>query len=204
VRALGTFFKIIGVIATLLLVLGLGTVLMTGQAIQVQDAPQRADAIIVLGGDIQRAPYGAKLYSQGYAPGVWISRTISAPGDKLLHQAGIPIPPEYEIYRRLISMGGVPDKAIHLYGHDLLTTSDEAETFGQEFPKAKRIIIVTSPYHVFRAKLIFQRLLPHVEVLGVATPDEFFPVQWWTDKTAAVKVVLETIKLAWFAAGGRF
>lgn len=203
-RILGTVFKVIGVAATLLMLLGLGAVLMTGNAIQSQDELRKADAILVLGGSVHRPQHAAALYREGYAPKVYVSKTLINPDREVLARVDIDLPPGYEINRRLLTKYGVPDKAIWLYGNQLASTAAEAKAFGHVFPKAERIILVTSPYHVFRAKLIFQRLLPDVEVLGTSTPDEPFPARWWADRRGAQQVVLETIKLAWFAVGGRF
>ncbi|MBU1001252.1 MAG: YdcF family protein [Proteobacteria bacterium] len=203
-RALGTFFKIIGVVATLLALLGLGAVLMAGNIIHIQDQPQKADAILVLGGSVHRAGHAAKLYRDGYAPLVYVSRIVTDPDAKILNSIDIPIPPEHEITRRLLNKGGVPDEAIRYYGEELVSTAAEAETFAQVFPDARRIILVTSPYHVFRSRLIFRQAMPDKEILAIAAPNDPFPEQWWTDKNAAQKVVMETIKLAWYAVGGRF
>lgn len=203
-RALSTFFKIIGVIATLLALLGLGAVLVTGNIIHLQDQSQKADAILVLGGSVHRAGHAAKLYREGYAPLVYVSRIITDPDAKVLNSIDIPMPPEHEITRRLLNKGGVPDEAIRYYGDELVSTAAEADAFAQVFPDARRIVVVTSPYHVFRSRLIFSRAMPDTKVLALATPDDPFPEKWWTKNTAAQKVVLETIKLGWYAVGGRF
>ncbi|BBD08383.1 YdcF family protein [Desulfovibrio ferrophilus] len=203
-RTLGTALKIIGVLATLLTLLGVGAVLMAGNMIHKQDTLQKSDAILVLGGSVYRAQQAATLHKQDYAPLVYVSRAITDPGLKVLAGIDIIVPPGYEINRRLLNKNGVPDEAIRYYGEQLPSTAAEAEAFAQAFPGAQRIIIVTSPYHVFRARLIFRQALSNTEVLAIATPDEPFPEQWWADRIAAQQVVMETIKLGWYVLGGRF
>lgn len=203
-RTLGWIFKIVGAAATLALACGVAVVLAVGGMMAGPDQPSTADAIVVLGGGLHRPLYAADLYARGLAPMVCISRVEPDPKAALLARAGVDMPPQPELYRRLLVDGGVPDEDIRPYGRALDSTRAEAAAFAEAFPGVKRILLVTSPYHVPRARLIFQQALPGVEVLAVATPYETFPARWWTNRQAAVRVVNETAKFVWHIVGGTF
>src|SRR5262252_6805294 len=50
----------------------------------VNDAPQKADAIVLLGGGLETRPFAAaKLYRDGFAPRILIVRARSSPTDDL-------------------------------------------------------------------------------------------------------------------------
>lgn len=203
-KAIGWIFKGIGAAATLAVALGLAAVLAVGGMIASPDQAADADAIVVLGGGLYRPLHAADLYAQGKAPKVCISRVEPSAKAAILAEADVNLPPQPEIYRRLLTKHGVPNEAIRPYGNDLDSTKAEAAAFAAAFPAAKRIILVTSPYHIPRARLIFQQALPDVEVLAVSTPYEIFPARWWTNRHSAVRVVNETAKFLWYIVGGTF
>ncbi|WP_461210773.1 YdcF family protein [Desulfocurvus sp. DL9XJH121] len=179
-------------------------VLVTGSMIATQDEPAPAQAIVVLGGGWYRPLAAADLYRQGLAPLVCVPRVRHRASGAILAEVGVDIPEQQEIYRRLLLSRGVPQEAVRLYGEDIASTRAEAAAVAREFPDFQRIIVVTSPYHVLRARLIFSRALPRTEVLVTSAPGEPFPARWWTDRDAAVRVVNETAKLVWYLVGGTF
>jgi len=63
---------------------------------------------------------------------------------------------------------------------------------------------VTSRWHARRARLIFRSELKDSEVRVVATPYEEFTREWWARRQMADVAVLETAKLLFYLAGGRF
>jgi uncharacterized SAM-binding protein YcdF (DUF218 family) len=69
-----------------------------------------------------------------------------------------------------------------------------------------RLILVTSPAHTRRARIIFEDALRDsgsvLQVVG--TPYEHFDQYWWRDQGSARIVVLELSKLVYYFAGGRF
>lgn len=200
----GTFFKTVGAGTILALILAVGTVAVIGGMLSVEDTPEHSDAIVVLGGGFFRPLHAATLYKQGIAPQVWVSRPKPGKATPLLKSVGVKILPQEEIYRRLLVKHGVPNNAIHFFGHRLANTKAEAHTFNNAAPNADSIVLVTSPYHVMRAKLIFSNELPGRRILAVGTPHEPFRKQWWTDRTSAVSVVMEVAKLVWYGIGGSF
>lgn len=204
-RFLGWVFKLTGALAVFGLLAGLGAVVAVGGWISLDDQPRKADAIVVLGGGYYRPLHAADLYAGGFAPEVYVVRPRPAPGGELLAEAGVHVPPQQEIYRRLLVARGVPAAAITTYGHKVRSTYEEAATMAAILGDAPRtLIVVTSPYHVPRAKLIFEDALPTATIIAVGTPYEPFPSPWWSEQYSAVRVVNETAKLAWYLLGGRF
>lgn len=168
-------------------------------------SPAKADAIIVLAGEPARAFYGANLYAQGFAGKVYISRPVRLLSQRRLDELGVPFPRAEEIYRQVLIKKGVPDKDIGFFGEASVSTLEEALavrrlTQGRNW----RLLIVTSPYHARRTHMIFSDKLPGVKVIVVATPYEFFPVDWWKDQDAARNVLLEVAKILFYRLGGGY
>ncbi len=169
------------------------------------DPPEKATAILVLGGDPTRALQGADLFHAGYAPKIYMSAPVRDPYLRRLDALGIVLPREEDMTRRILAMRGVPEGAIELLGRELLTTAQEARLAHERLGDAGVLMIVTSPYHVQRARLIFHRAMPPgVRVVVVGNRHEPFPDAWWKDQGAARNVVLELAKTLFYLAGGRF
>lgn len=164
-----------------------------------------ARAIAVLGGSPFRPLHAADLYARGLAPLVYVSAPVRAKDVALLESVGAAPLPQEEVYRRLLAARGVPEAAIRAFGQGLVSTAREAAELARELgPGPGTLVVVTSPYHVLRARLTFRRDLPGWKVLVSATPYEPFPARWWTTQQTALKVLSETAKLAWFLLGGRY
>lgn len=204
-RALGWLFKLTGFFAIAGILAGLAAVAVVGGMIDSRDQPRKADAIVVLGGSLYRPLEAAKLYAQGFAPEIWVVRPKPGPNAELLPMAGVDMPPQQELYRRLLTQGGVPETAIRLYGHNVQSTVEEARTLAAILgPEPRTLLVVTSPYHVLRARMIFRDAMPTNTILAVPAPGEPWPTPWWSAQYGAVRVVNETAKLAWYLLGGRF
>ena len=110
-----------------------------------------------------------------------------------------------ETARVLLRNRGVPDAAIRLLGRDLPSTVAEAAEAARTFgTSAGTLLVVTSRYHVYRARLIFAEALPATRVLVVASGAEPLPERWWTDQEAARNVPFELVKLACYRLGMSF
>jgi len=170
-----------------------------------QDRPEKSDAIVILAGDPARAFYAADLYSQGFASKVYISRPIRLPNQRLLDELGVPFPRYEEIDRQILIKKGVPDKAISIFDQAAASTVDEAMFVAKLLGgRNLRLLVITSPYHVRRTRMVFRDLLPGADIRIVATPYEAFPAQWWKSQDAARNVILELAKIVFYLAGGRF
>ena len=168
------------------------------------EEPVKSDIMVVLAGDYARPAFAAGLYAQGYAPDVWISRPERTPALAKLDGLGIHLPREESINRDILIKRGVPEIHVRLYGRDARSTAEEAEALRGEFPSAgKKILIVTSRFHVRRARMIFRRLLPGAEIHVVAEPYDASQKEWWKDRELADNAILETFKTVYFLLGGR-
>ena len=168
------------------------------------DPPQRAEAIIVLGDDPTRVLQGADLYRAGFARRVLLSAPARSPRWLRLELEGLQMPWFEEVGRTLLLRRDVPATAIETFGQRLTSTVAEARAIAALFADGSpTLLVVTSPYHVRRARMIFRDALPHANVLVVASGYEKFPDRWWSERDAAPQVVLECAKLAFYLLGGR-
>jgi len=169
------------------------------------DPPQRADAIVVLGGGFSRPIYAADLYRQGLAPQVWIARLLPDETEARLRELGLALPPETELNCAILLKKGVPAKDIRLYGRNANSTIDEADSLARKLGGSGRtILLVTSRFHARRARMIFRGRLPGARVIVCPTPYETFDRRWWRHKNLALNAVNEMFKLANYLAGSPF
>jgi len=169
------------------------------------DMPVRADAVLVLGAEPTRAITAADLYQEGFASVVYLSVPRRERSWAVLAQDGVRWPSFEDTARVLLRNRGVPDAAIRLLGKDLPSTVAEATEAARTFgASAGTLLVVTSRYHVYRARLIFADALPATRVLVVASSAEPLPERWWTDQEAARNVTLELVKLVFYRLGMSF
>lgn len=169
------------------------------------DRPQKADAILVLGGSFTRPFQAADLYRQGLARKIYISVPAREDQHRLLDEAGIAFPREEEIVRQVLLKKGVPASAIEYFGKASVSTAAEAQAARVLFAGgAPRLLVVTSPYHLRRTKMIFADALPAADIRVIATSYDPFPQAWWKDQNAARNVLLELAKITFYQLGGRF
>jgi uncharacterized SAM-binding protein YcdF (DUF218 family) len=166
------------------------------------DSPEKADALVVLGGDYSRELYAAKLWKKGLAPDIYVSQMAPAESSLRLSKLGITIPSDQEISASILIKSGVPTKRVHFYGPSI-STREEALSLKKALPPGKRFIVVTSPYHVTRARLIFKQEFSSQQFRVVST-GEHFPNAWWRHQKSARSVILEILKLIHFELGGAF
>ena len=70
--------------------------------------------------------------------------------------------------------------------------------------RAPRLLVVISPYHLRRARMIFSDALPAASIRMIATSYDPLPSSWWKNQSAARNVLLELAKIAYYKLGGRF
>ena len=171
------------------------------------DTPAQADAIIVLSGRYERAMHAADLYRAGLAPVVVLSEPVRERTFDELQALGITLPTATEIQRRVLQAKGVPPSAVRMLPGKVLSTADEAAAIAAQYGKpGARLLVVTSPSHLRRARMILERALAgrDATLMVCATPYESFPDDWWRSQDAARDVVLEWAKIVFFLVGGRF
>ena len=207
-RFFGTFLQIIGA-ATLCLALG-GAALFAfaGYWMEVDDPPVKSDYILPLAGDPHRLIEAARLYREGYAPVILVSNARRLPPsrlDRLQWKMGFPryTPEQYRAL--LLQPLGAATAKLEPFGDGHISTAEEAEALRTHLAgKRVKLLIVTSPYHARRAKMIFENTLPDCEITVVTTEEGAFDKTWWKDRDSAEDLVLEFAKTLYYLFGGVF
>jgi uncharacterized SAM-binding protein YcdF (DUF218 family) len=103
--------------------------------------PYPADAIVVLGGNMDRVPWGAQLYHQGYAPLV----VVTANGEYVEEMANV------------LRSAGVPETAIRIERNSY-TTADHPQAVADllGIAKDRPLLIVTDWSHSARSQACFE------------------------------------------------
>jgi uncharacterized SAM-binding protein YcdF (DUF218 family) len=137
------------------------------------DAPIHADAVFVLSGSPTRLPVGIKLVREGYAPLLVVSRTAAA---------------AKPLERR--ACAGKLDVRTLCFQARPYSTVGEAEELGRL--EAERhwtaVDVVTSEYHVVRARILMKRCY-HGRLRVVGAPDQLLLLPW--------NAALESVKLVY-------
>ena len=139
------------------------------------DRPMRADAVVVLQGSDTRLPLGYRLVQEGYAPLLVVSR-----GSNL------------KLEDRVCG-GGV---AVRVVCFRATSTTGEAAFVAQlaRQRRLRRLDVVTSQFHVFRTRLLFERCY-HGELRMIGSANPTWRMPWL--------MVTETAKLAYQLAIAR-
>jgi uncharacterized SAM-binding protein YcdF (DUF218 family) len=136
------------------------------------DKPMHADAVFVLSGSETRLPVGVRLVKEGYAPLLVISRTTPRPTqlEQLACGQGLGI--------RVLCVRAAP-----------YSTVGEAETIARLAAQRHwiRLDVVTSQYHVLRARIILRRCYRGgLRVVGAPNVLSLLP---WNAAMESVKLV---------------
>jgi uncharacterized SAM-binding protein YcdF (DUF218 family) len=157
-------------------------------------APEKADAIIVLAGDYfgHRITKGGDLVRQGFAPFALISGPSNFYGN---YECDLAIP-------FAVKQGYDENYFVH-YEHQVSSTTDEAKSFAEELHRrgAHKVLLVTSDYHTRRAAHDFRKLIPDIQFIPIAAPDQNFHAgSWWTSREGQKIFLLEWQKTVatWF------
>jgi len=154
------------------------------------EAPKKVDAIVVFSGDgeanyinpsYQRRTLDAVNYFQaGYAPVIFLSsgrdNTIS----------------DVEIIKSLLVNRGVLEKSIEILQKYPNSTFQNVEMVKEILVsnKVKSIILITSPYHSLRAALVWERLMPELEVITPIVIDTPKSIPEWGASLNQIRVIL--------------
>ena len=135
--------------------------------------PVRANAVVVLSGSATRLPVGIKLMREGYAPLLVISRTTPYPSPleqrACAHRLGL----------HVLCFRAKP-----------YSTAGEAELIGRmaEERHWTAVDVVTSDFHLFRARILVRRCYKG-ELRMVGAPDSLSKLP--------LNMVLESVKLVY-------
>jgi uncharacterized SAM-binding protein YcdF (DUF218 family) len=190
--------------ATLLVTASMLAARQLGRFLVVADPlPDHADAVVMLSGSpADRVLETARLYRAGLAPLVVLTRERLPRGAPALRAGGVRLPEEHDLARQALVELGVPDDAIRVLGRRTTSTKTEAQTVARWACRdgVRRLVVVTSPSHTRRARLILGLALgPRVAVAVRPAPDAVFPAtRWWRRRRALKEVLWEYQKLAAF------
>ena len=155
-----------------------------GRWLVAPDALQHARAIVVLSGKVPyRAMEAADLYHQGWAPEVWLLREETDEADETFVKLGISHPSEQDYDQKVLERLGVPKEAIRILEPPTTNTVSEIRLIADELRRqgADKVIVVTSPLHTRRSKLIWHLAVgDHPQaILRLASAEPTDPDHWW-------------------------
>jgi uncharacterized SAM-binding protein YcdF (DUF218 family) len=173
-----------------------------GRWLVVEDPLEKAHAIVVLSGRMPvRAIEAARLYRQGYAPQVWLTRP-EQPSASLrsmnIYDAG-----EDYFNARVLMHEGVPSGVIGWLEPQINNTADEVRAVAEELARDNQptVIFVTTKAHTRRVRTLWRKLSGgRGHAIVRATPeDPFDPAHWWRSSTDVLEVIREVLGLinAW-------
>jgi len=172
-----------------------------------EDPLQKGDAIAVLAGTRMDRPLEAlDLYRQGYAPRIVLTYDTRERSLDVLPARGVVIPRDADVARDTLIHLGVPATAIIQPPRIHDNTAEEAQTL-RSLARGhgwKRLIVVTSHYHLRRAAFAFRRELQGsgIEVEMRATRYEpVNPDRWWSTRQDLRWVLDESAKLIAYELG---
>lgn len=167
----------------------------------VSDDLRHANAVVVLGGDLDVRPFAAAaLYKRGFGDKVLVSNVAMGRAERL----GL-IPSHTELNRDVLLELGVPETAIVTIGSDNSSTFDEAEAvraWGVQ-SGAKTVIVPTELFAARRTRWIFHRVL---DAAGIAVIVRTFPPpdytldDWWRNRHGLVDFDNEILKYLYYRA----
>ena len=183
---------IFATVAILLLLIATHAVWMTALArfLVDADAPAPADLVVVLAGDVtgNRILSGADLVRRGLAP----KALISGP-DGIFGRNESDFAIAYALSR------GYPQSYFIPAPNRTRSTAEEAQALLPLIRRlgAHRIEIVTSNFHTHRARRIYRRQAPDLDIRVVACDDSahpFLPDRWWLDRENRKTFLMEWMK----------
>lgn len=170
----------------------------------VSSAPEPADAIIVFGGGVgesgraddssyqDRVEKAIDLYRGGFARSVVFSSGF------------VYIFKEAEVMKALASSQGVPPADVVLETQasgtreSVLLVRDIAKRYGW-----RRVLLVSSPYHMRRATLTWRKLAPEIEVVPApATRSQFYDHDFGASPEQIRGIAKEYVALAYYWVNG--
>lgn len=203
----GPLRRIIVALCAVALASGVYGCLALGWFLATEDPLEKADAIFVLAGSrMDRQLEAADLYLQGYSPRIVLSRQVRERAELVLAERGLSIPEDVESAREVFLRFGIPETAVVIPPRVHNSTAAEAITL-RELSSAhgwRRVIVVSSKYHLRRAAFAFRRELrgTGVDVRMRGTRyDTSDPERWWRNRADLRVVVPEALKLVAYVFG---
>jgi uncharacterized SAM-binding protein YcdF (DUF218 family) len=203
----GSLRRIILSVCVLIVVLGAYGFVELGAFLAREDALQKADAIVVLAGSIMERPMeAADLYHDGYSRTIVLTRQQRDGGELALVGRGVAFLEDVERVQQALLELGIPREVIVIPPRIHNSTAAEAITIRELSASHdwRRVIVVSSKYHLRRARFAFRRELAGagVEVSMRGTRyDPSDPERWWRHRADIRDVGPEALKLVAYALG---
>lgn len=187
-----------------LLVGGAAAALRLGTWLTSADPLVRSDVIFVTDGKFpQRELEAAALLREGWAPRIALTLSRDDLSEEARGLAGQPRPQERSL--QVLQRVGVPEGSIVRLDRMVENTLDE---LGVDFDYARahgfrRVIIVSSPYHLRRVRTIWRSRFEH-EVSAIVRATRYEPFEasrWWRSRRSIEVVVHELFGIAHFLIG---
>ena len=167
----------------------------------------KADAIFVFAGTQAERPLeAADLYRAGYAPVLVLTRPTEEPAVEFLAKRGIDLPAKFALMRDVLRRLEIPDAAIIVPDRIHDNTAQEAATLRTLAidHRWKRVILVSSKYHMRRVGMTSRRALRGTNVtvvLRASRYDPSTPERWWQHRADIRTMLWELPKVISYAAG---
>jgi uncharacterized SAM-binding protein YcdF (DUF218 family) len=159
-------------------------------------APEKANAIVVLGGDEgDRALRALGLYRAGFAPIIALTGL----------EKGYAAPPARLTWRAdYLVANGVPRSALR-FEIQSRNSYEEATNILEVMRKQRwqSVIVVSDPPHMRRLSWTWERIFKGTGlhyILVASETDWWSPGDWWRDERSGAFVIMEYIKLAYYMA----
>ena len=194
-------------LALVLLVLAIYGVVRLGPFLAHEDPLQKSDAIIVLAGTrVERPLEAVDLFREGWAPIVVVDDYLPEAALLAVAERGIRFDSDTQRAVQVMQALGVPASSVivPLRVHD--NTAQEAQTIHQlaQQYRWRRLIVVSSKFHLRRAGFAFRRELAGsgVEVVMHGSRyDPANPARWWASRSDLRWMLSEAPKLVAYLLG---
>jgi uncharacterized SAM-binding protein YcdF (DUF218 family) len=192
------------VVLELAVALILWAIIKLGQWIVIEDRLTPASVIVVLSGQTPyRAMEAAALYHQHWAPEIWVTRSDDPDKEAAYRRLRMQSGPEEVESVEILEYLGVPAGRIRLLDRPVRNTDQEIHLIAEELRRVNsdQVILVTSPYHTRRVKVIWRAVVgaKPSAIVRYAYEEPYDPVHWWRNTQDALYAVRENLALlnAW-------
>jgi uncharacterized SAM-binding protein YcdF (DUF218 family) len=173
----------------------------------VNNATQGADAMIIMSGNIDTRPrYAAKLYHEGYANRVLLTREKNWEGFASPYVEARNNYAEYFMLKNEVPVEWLPS----LHEEGAMSSLDEAldtVAFLKANPNVLHLILVTDAFHSYRVNYLFNKVLKdnglaYIRLEVAAAPNDVFDESnWFQTELGLTEYFKETVKVPMYWLG---